>query len=150
MNLVLSDGFGASSEDEANKVSVGTASLLDYLKMTEDNHDFFFCLGADAFLDLTAGKWKESVRVLHLLEGRLVVFHRAVVNDAERFENDLQDRLNAMPTVKLLRIDELKDISSSQVRACRDEGKLKQMVVPMVLQYIKDNRLYQFSHYDAA
>jgi nicotinic acid mononucleotide adenylyltransferase len=138
--------YNISSQEERAQVSVGTASLLEFLHSTEPEFDFSFCLGADAFLDLTAGKWKESTRVLKLLEGRLVVLYRqtGASSDTER-DAFLQERVKDTPGARLVYMDHLNDISSSQVRACRDEGELATMVVPDVLAYMKEHKLYQFA-----
>lgn len=151
----------SSDEEEKAKVLVGTAALLDFLRATRSNSnaDFTLSLGADAFMDLTAGKWKESARVLEHLVGSkersrrgLVVFHRsssstsstddaaAVVDD-----EDLSRRLQETGA-RLMRIGHLGSISSSQVRECRDVEQLETMVVPRVLEYMRVNHLYQFAN----
>jgi len=127
---------------------------------------FYFCLGADAFLDLTAGKWNESARVLKLLDGgrRLVVLHRrGGAEQQEQLDNsgdgggdspsssptDNNDRLLTRRVqetgARLLRIGHLGSISSSQVRECASVNELNGMVVPQVLDYMRDNHLYQFA-----
>jgi nicotinic acid mononucleotide adenylyltransferase len=120
---------------------VGTAALMEYYQSLDNNSsaEYYFCLGADAFLDLLAGKWKESQRVLDLLQGRFVVFHRHSADIAM-----LQDKVQQMPGAQLLEVESLTDVSSSQVRQCSDESKLSQMVTPSVLDYIKEHKLYQF------
>jgi nicotinic acid mononucleotide adenylyltransferase len=138
------------SSDEQDKVSVGTAALLDYLREAYDDTDFFFCLGADAFLDLMAGKWNESARVLaRMQEGRrLVVLHRSTSNNSKDDEDNLQLHLSLrleQSGARLMRIDHLGSISSSQVRECQDLEQLSTMVVPRVLEYMRANQLYQFA-----
>jgi len=123
-----------------------------------DNTIFSFCLGADAFLDLMDGKWKESARVLELLDGgkRLVVLHRSSSSSAPESttSSDDDDKKNDDTVLlrrveetgaRLMRIDQLGSISSSQVRLCSDRNKLSTMVAPRVLEYMKANHLYQFS-----
>lgn len=76
--------YDSTDEAERAKASVGTAALLEYLherEQTNSRHEnstveYTFCLGADAFMDLTDGKWRESERVLELLQGRLLVLNR--------------------------------------------------------------------------
>lgn len=129
---------------------MGTSALLHYLRSKHDNTTtFYFCLGADAFLDLTAGKWKESTHVLRLLDGgkRLVVLHRKATASTSSIENEeqlLQRRIKETGA-RLMRIDGLGSISSSQVRACRDPKVVATMVAPRVLEYMQKHRLYLFA-----
>jgi nicotinic acid mononucleotide adenylyltransferase len=150
---------GRPSEEERAKVAVGTAALLEYLHAqqqqqddaTEQATEYTFCLGADAFLDLTAGKWKESARVLDLLQGRLLVLHR-VDNESPGPEKgsseELRDRVAAVPGATLLSLPSLGAVSSSRVREAvaaeewesflQDEG----VIHPDVLAYIQQQGLY--------
>ncbi|GAX20118.1 hypothetical protein FisN_17Lh071 [Fistulifera solaris] len=98
------------SEEEAAQVSVGTAALMEYYQSLDNSSvEYYFCLGADAFLDLLAGKWKESQRVLGLLQGRFVVFHRHSADIAM-----LQEKVQQMPGAQLLEVESLTNVSSSQ------------------------------------
>lgn len=155
--LTLLHPFFSSTDEAAKaKVSVGTAALFEYLRQKHPDTDFDFCLGADAFLDLMAGKWNESERVLEQLQGgkRLVVLHRSSSSssnssDTATKDND-DDELELSCQIKrtgarLLQIGQLGSISSSQVRQCRDREQLSTMVVPSVLDYIRTNGLYQFA-----
>ena len=129
-----------SSEEDKATATVGTASLLSYLAVAYPETAFYFCLGADAYTDLMAGKWKESDRVLQILEGRLVVFHR---------EGDGVTTTASSPqgaNVSWCKVNHLGNVSSSQVRECRDLETLKTLVMPEVLQYMRENQLYSFSH----
>ena len=90
-------------------------------------------------MDLMAGKWKESQRVMELLQGRFVVFDRHSANNNEELVRKIQNT----PGAQLLRIDSLTNVSSSQVRQCSDESQLAKMVTPSVLEYMKENKLYQ-------
>jgi nicotinic acid mononucleotide adenylyltransferase len=73
------------STNDASNISVGTADLLEYYLALEGGDDeeegttveFTLCLGADTFLDLTSGTWRRTQDILDLLQGRLVVLHRA-------------------------------------------------------------------------
>jgi nicotinic acid mononucleotide adenylyltransferase len=90
-------GTNRSDEMQKSKVTVGTAALIDYYNYqmsrqrnnidkydintvqstaTTNCTEYTFCLGSDAFFDLTAGKWKESQRILQILQGRLLVLLR--------------------------------------------------------------------------
>eukprot|EP00543_Licmophora_paradoxa_P000650 CAMPEP_0202450844 /NCGR_PEP_ID=MMETSP1360-20130828/9391_1 /ASSEMBLY_ACC=CAM_ASM_000848 /TAXON_ID=515479 /ORGANISM="Licmophora paradoxa, Strain CCMP2313" /LENGTH=290 /DNA_ID=CAMNT_0049069253 /DNA_START=63 /DNA_END=935 /DNA_ORIENTATION=- len=52
---------------------------------------------------------------------------------------------DAVGPTRLLRIPELSDVSSTQVRACTKVEDLEGLLVPEVLKYIVDNQLYGFS-----
>jgi nicotinic acid mononucleotide adenylyltransferase len=145
----------SASDEEKAKVTVGTASLLDYLGHAlneKDEMEFTFCLGADAFLDLTAGKWNESARVLQYFGGpKLVVLHRKGVAAAAAAAPGDDERLleSVRQTgARLIHVGELGSISSSLVRQCRDPEQLTALVGPRVSEYIQTNRLYQFASLD--
>jgi nicotinic acid mononucleotide adenylyltransferase len=139
---------------------VGTADLLDMLCREEPDTDFSFCLGADTFLDLMAGKWKRSHDVIRMLQGRLWIIPRPTEtqdgNDGEIDESSAQrqlqariDELNrhggiANNAARLLTVPHLLPISSTSVRNCIDRTKLETLVVPSVLTYIEENHLYAF------
>ena len=91
-------------------VSVGTAALLSYLQQEEPNTDFFFCLGADAFVDLHNGKWKESQTVLERLQGRFVVFCRQEDTDEQQQQHaqcSSDDEISNSNTMGALRLQSL-------------------------------------------
>jgi nicotinic acid mononucleotide adenylyltransferase len=153
--------------EKRDQVSVGTAALIEYLNKRNSNNKedgdkdeeveevYSFVMGADTFLDLTAGKWKESARVLDLLQGRLVVLEREQLTanstaststgDVNKADNvALKNAVDAVPGARLLRVDNLNKISSSQVRACSSVAEIQEqnMVVPPVLEYMRQHRLY--------
>lgn len=134
-----------ASEEERSKVSVGTAALLDYLKSVHDDVIFSFCVGADAFLDLVDGKWRESERVLgHFDNGkRLIVLHRKGL-DSSSNSSIVEAQVQKIGAT-LFTIPSLDGVSSSQVRACSNLDELRTMVDPSVLDYMKSNGLYQFA-----
>lgn len=148
----------STNEEERAQVSVGTAALLEYLleRQGQAAVEFTFCLGADAFMDLTAGKWKESDRVLQLLQGRFLVLNRMEPNNCSggsndettiNKANDLQARVASIPGAQLVSVDSLGAVSSSQVRqavAKQDWTLLQDEAVlhPGVLAYIRDKQLY--------
>ena len=171
-HLFTTSKMAARSEEERKALSVGTAALLDYLQQSQEpaatdevsvgeggGHqqtpvssvplvpEFTLCLGADTFLDLTAGKWKESSRVLELIEGRIVVLLRKV-GEGGVGESDgssprlLEDRIREVPGSRLLHVEHLDDVSSSRVRCCTDVDELRRMVRPEVLDYMRERKLY--------
>jgi len=58
---------------------------------------------------------------------------------------DTDTDADAVGPTRLLRIPELSDVSSTQVRACTKVEDLEGLLVPEVLKYIVDNQLYGFS-----
>lgn len=108
--------------------------LIDYLnknknknKLDDDEDEQVeevcsFVMGADTLLDLNAGKWKESARVLDVLQGRLVVLERETTNSTTASTGDdnaaadttdnvaLKMTVEAVPGAKLLRVDNLNHI----------------------------------------
>lgn len=178
----------SSDEMERSKVTVGTAALLDYLFLIENpihasnNNDinsncsveYSFCLGSDAFFDLTDYKWKDSKRIIQLLNGRFIVFSRrpsiATMMTESYIENgnnkntssstlpstssvyiqlqqQIQNRIKEHDLKNTIWIPlnaTLNDISSSRVRQCSDVQELSTMVCEPVVQYIVRNQLYQF------
>ena len=57
----------SADETERENISVGTAALLDYLSTIHEEYNFYFCLGADSFIDLVNGKWQQTDRILNEL-----------------------------------------------------------------------------------
>ena len=55
---------------------VGSADLLDMLTRDEPDVDFALALGADAYADLSAGRWRRSEDILRMVGSRVVVFRR--------------------------------------------------------------------------
>jgi nicotinic acid mononucleotide adenylyltransferase len=135
-------------EEERSNLTIGTAHLLEYLKATEPKVDFRFCLGADAYHDLMAGKWIESERILQLVGGEqhLVIFQRAG-------HDDIHNTTRASSTIskqRYVQIPHLTNVSSSQVRACTDLETIQELVLPEVLAYILENKLYAIGRQQTA
>lgn len=101
-------------------------------------------------MDLTAGKWKESDRVLQLVHGLLVMERKQQQQDSDESNKSLSTLLRqrvqetSTPT-RLWQVDQLDGVSSSQVRACTNHDELKRLVVPAVLEYMQQHGLYQFA-----
>jgi nicotinic acid mononucleotide adenylyltransferase len=119
-------------------------------------------MGSDAFFDLMNGKWKDSHRILQMLQNRLLVLYRNddIINytnnsnevTASPFDVDnklkcIQDCIkNRCPGATLLQVSHLDAISSTLVRQCVDVDVLQTMISLPVLQYMQKNHLYQFSN----
>mmetsp|Transcript_15942 Transcript_15942/g.24139 ORF Transcript_15942/g.24139 Transcript_15942/m.24139 type:complete len:225 (+) Transcript_15942:183-857(+) len=120
---------------------VGTADLLDMLLSEEKDADFSFAMGADTFMDLTKWKWRRSKDIWKLLNGRILTFVRPGL-----FDNDdmFYDRAKDLG-VKVVSIPGLQPISSTLVRDGTSKEQLKQILIPTVLDYIVQQKLYGFS-----
>mmetsp|Transcript_16381 Transcript_16381/g.40009 ORF Transcript_16381/g.40009 Transcript_16381/m.40009 type:complete len:119 (-) Transcript_16381:1194-1550(-) len=114
------------------------------LREEEPESEFSFCLGADTFVDLTSLKWKRSADVLRLLEGRLVVFSRKGTNINTKEQIELVNQRQGVDAL-LLEVDTLTDVSSSMIRACKDDKILQTSLSPSVLEYMKAHHLFAFS-----
>lgn len=57
---------------------VGTIELLKYLKSINNSIEFTFCLGADTFNDLLAGKWNDNDEIIS--QTNLLVINRVGYN----------------------------------------------------------------------
>jgi nicotinic acid mononucleotide adenylyltransferase len=157
-------------ESQRENVTVGTAMLLEYLrnKQQYDKHDTYiveysFCLGSDAFLDLTAGKWKQSEKIISMLNGRFLVLYRNQNTFQQQYSSTASDKflidgnssradMDAVherirvhcPKAKFLQMEHLDDVSSTKVRDCSDLSLLSSMLSTPVLEYIQLHQLYQF------
>lgn len=114
------------------------------LREEEPESEFTFCLGTDTFVDLTSLKWKRSADVLRLLEGRLVVFSRKGSNIIAKEQIELVNKQQGIDA-QFVEIETLTDVSSSMIRACKDDKILQRSLSPSVLEYIKEHHLYAFS-----
>lgn len=129
---------------------MGTAALLKYLHEEfdkEGNIEFYFCMGSDAFIDFAEGKWKESGRIKQLLQGRFIVLHRQQEGVNEDRQGLLEQRVRETPGAVILDLCtiQLTDVSSTQVRECRDQSLLAKLTLPSVVEYMKQNSMYQFA-----
>ena len=140
---------------DSTVTAVGTAALMEYLLETEPNTIFYFCLGADAFVSLLDGKWKESKRVLDSLQGRFIVINRieeASTNDhtsTTAARDVLAERVASVPGAILMPVNpSLGTVSSSQIRDCIHKNDLTSLqnnpsiILPSVLEYIQQHGLY--------
>jgi nicotinic acid mononucleotide adenylyltransferase len=66
----------SSSSSSVAALLVGSADLLDMLTRDEPDVDFALALGADAYADLSAGRWRRSEDILRMVGSRVVVFRR--------------------------------------------------------------------------
>ena len=117
----------AWAEGSAPGSRPGTVDVVRYLAAAHPGTRFGLLLGADTYLDLAAGRWKES-EALRSLVDMVVVPRRG---------KGSPDALAADPP-------ELSDISSSVLRATTDENTWRQAVCPEVFAYVREHGLYGF------
>ena len=121
------------------------------LTANEPNVDFTLALGTDTFVDLASGKWRRTAEVFKLVGHRMIVFRRHSVHDGAAEEDIIQQHIakwqifnGTTPSIRLVEIPSLADVSSSIVRSTNDESILNDMVTPPILEYMKQNKLYTF------
>mmetsp|Transcript_9110 Transcript_9110/g.17063 ORF Transcript_9110/g.17063 Transcript_9110/m.17063 type:complete len:244 (-) Transcript_9110:315-1046(-) len=119
-------------------IRCGSIDVIRHLQALHPEIEWSWALGADTYLDLRGGKWKDGEEFQQLV--RLIVIPRAG-HDME----DLAQEVHGMPTAQLMHIPSLTDVSSSRVRASKDENYLSQALCPEVVAYIKEHKLYAFS-----
>jgi len=80
----------------------GTVDLLEFLIQKEPETDFTLALGADTFMDLTHWKWKRAKDVIHMLQGRIIVFQRFVTTTTKtttfKEEEEQETAIDHQPT----------------------------------------------------
>lgn len=159
-------------EDDANIqiVRIGTADLLDMLTVNEQDVDFTWAIGEDAFVDMAGGKWRRAEDIFEMVGHRLVVFRRSSSSedDGEKLSSNKEaermlwegvrrwSRNASLPcdncndkllsqTINVTQIPTLTGVSSSTARVTADETVLSEMLSSEVLEYIRRNRMYAFS-----
>ncbi len=148
----------SSSEEEKSRLRLGTFDLIHYLNEQSSlkgvDEEYTIAMGSDTFMDLTSFKWRNSKEVIQLVEGRFVVKPR--INDDSYSESDIWERINSVndqiksenPSFQMnvqLLTNAISDTSSSAARESCDENFLATFLDEMVLEYIKNNRLYKFA-----
>lgn len=153
-------------ESQKSNLRVGTANLLDMLMEKEPSTEFTIAMGSDTFKDLIDLKWKRADDIIHLVNGRFVVFVRKVndtqnlsestneIHVLQKYIQKLHNKLHgeayrstdtSLETVSLLQVASLTTVSSSYVRSLSKDniGQLHSSLQPNVIDYILENRLYQ-------
>jgi len=126
-----------------NEVRVGTVDVLCHLQALYPAIEFSLCLGTDTFNDLAAGKWRRGDEILR--RWRVVVVDRPGQDPIP--DSSLSPKRCSPFKFEVMRasIPKLENISSTAVRASRDDAFLKDALHPKVLAYIKEHKLYAFS-----
>lgn len=153
-------------ESQKSNLRVGTANLLDMLMEKEPSTEFTIAMGSDTFKDLIDLKWKRADDIIHLVNGRFVVFVRKFndtqnlsestneIHVLQKYIQKLHNKLHgevyrstdtSLETVSLLQVASLTTVSSSYVRSLSKDniGQLHSSLQPNVIDYILENRLYQ-------
>ena len=148
------------SANDDNPTRIGTADLLEWLMYDKFKNGvkFTLTLGSDSYLDLSKFKWKRSLDILELTEGRILVISRKSSEENENKENDKilastveEMNLEYNASIQIARLDCLSNVSSTLVRNTSDLNVLKDYVAPSILEYIQQHRLYSFAqnnHHD--
>ncbi len=126
---VIEGAFAQAAKEgrDPSTVRVGTIDMVRKLMNDHPDTQFVLALGGDTFADLRGGKWKEGDTLQQLVP--IVVLPRAGVDGVAGTEENAP---------------KLTDISSTKVRASKDEAFLGEALNPKVLEYIKANKLYAF------
>lgn len=117
--------------------TLGTIDLVLALNVRYPKTHFSFLLGSDAFDDLLMGKWKESEKLLELLE-----FH---VASRVGYTIERKHKIPPPPKCSIHVIPGLTDISSSYVRNHTTRQRSQQEVHPAVYNYIQEHNLFGLS-----
>ena len=116
---------------------VGTIELLKYLKEINKSVEFTFCLGADTFNDLLAGKWNDNDEIIS--QTNLLVINREgyVIN------KDILENKNPKNT-KILLVPNTDQVSSTAIKSSLLSNQVyaKEKLHGLVYDYIKANNLY--------
>lgn len=164
-NVIVSDlerqcYYHALKENNQGERRVGTADLLDFIKINDKNCgavvEYTLALGSDTFIDLMDLKWKRSKDVIDHVEGRFLVIcrpskqlekqelhHKLLNRNIDLLNENFSNRNE--PPAKILHIPELLCVSSTDARVSNNEAVLNQIIEPAILLYIKRKKLYAFS-----
>ena len=134
-----------------SQFQTGTVDLIEMFMAQEPNTNTDYCLalGTDTFLDLIAGKWKQSKHVLDLIQGRIYIIPRMQLHSQDH--TPLDDKIHALNakygphSAQLIQIPGLTDVSSTYVRGLSDESNLRQYLHSDVANYIIQHKLYGFT-----
>lgn len=127
----------ATLPKDEQPASIGSIDLVRFLIAKHPDTAFTMLVGADAYADLVAGKWKSGDELQRLVE--LLVIQRVGVAQAESFATVPSDR------VTYLKIPELTLISSTIARAATSVEEMAPYVSPAVIDYIISHKLYAFA-----
>lgn len=129
--------FSDDDFEVKNRAKSYTVNTLEYLKNKYPDDELFFIIGEDSLLDFS--KWYKPERILEMCS--LLVFPRnsketlaLAVKEARKKFSDNIFPISA-PVTK---------ISSTDIRAGIRDGKtVKYMLPEKVIEYIKENKLYE-------
>jgi len=91
-------------EEDISTIRIGTADLLDMFLAEEPNVDFTFTMASDTFTDFTDMKWRRSLDVVKLLQGRILIILRKIGNsdaDDEAKWNEVKRRMDKLNTERV-------------------------------------------------
>ncbi|MBQ8827699.1 MAG: bis(5'-nucleosyl)-tetraphosphatase (symmetrical) YqeK, partial [Clostridia bacterium] len=107
-------------------------------KLPGEEYKLYYIIGTDVLRDLP--NWKNCCEVFKLCEFIAVKRPGEVNTEFEQYKKNVEDMGATVHEADL----ELKEVSSSEIRKCRQHfERLTGLVPESVEQYIKDRRLYQ-------
>jgi nicotinic acid mononucleotide adenylyltransferase len=119
---------------------IGSIDLVTFLLDKHPDTRFTLLVGADAYADLLAGKWKRGDELQRLVD--LLVVDRVGVWAPSRTP---PPQAQVTERVTFLNVPTLNDGSSTKVRELIDEEELASYVSPSVVGYMKRHKLYAFA-----
>ena len=135
--------------DTTDMHSSGTAYTYDSLRSLQSGNDaeIFLIIGQDSLDQFTGWyRWRDILDLCHLCVARRPGSGRqdlapALAGRVTEFDPDSRH-----PVGRIFYLDiEASDISSTRVREClKQHSKLNDTVAPEVMQYIRENDLYQY------
>jgi hypothetical protein len=140
-----SPASGASGNKAA--IRVGSLDLLQHLASFHSGDVLHLCLGADAYLDLCAGKWFKASEIGSMVGGHIHVIYREDGAQGVTHE-DLAAMIAAQAGsfgATLHVVEGLGDVSSTMARECVNKEALRRIVGDAVCDYIVEHQMYKFA-----
>lgn len=125
-------------KDQSKLKKVGTIDLLSFLKKTYSENNFHFIMGADAYVDLCQGKWKNGDQIPKM--AHLEVVQRDKVPTQEELRNMKFGESSSFHRVETIS----EKVSSTRARQLRSLNELKEIIPEKVAEYVQEHELYAF------
>lgn len=132
-----------STTSEQQRPSIGSIDLVTFLLEKHPDTRFTLLVGADAYADLIAGKWKRGDELQRLVD--LLVVDRVGVWAPSRAP---PPQAQATERVAFLNVPTLNDGSSTKARELTSADELANYVSPSVVEYMRRHHLYAFAPRD--
>jgi len=137
--------FFNKSRNNNDVIQVGSIDILEYLiEKYGDKIEFSWIVGADAYHDICAGKWKRGDVLLQKVNMEIMERKGCREIDLKECATEQANQNVAAKKITKHEVPFLTDVSSTQVRNCSDESTLRNMVPESVASYIVSRKLYAF------